>query len=92
MLCAKIDGLQFINIYILPLVMEVAIGDYGDHMAWLVKAVNEGKCEKDYKSEKYGGAHSFFWHKPSDEVQPQTMLYILQNVIPFFFTWGMWYY
>lgn len=59
--------------------MEVASGDYGDHMARLVKTVNEGKCEKDYKSEMNddGALNSFFWHKPSDEVQTQTMLYIL---------------
>lgn len=50
--------------------MEVASGDYGDHMARLVKAVNEGKCEKDYKSGTNGDvAMNFFWHKPSDEVQ-----------------------
>ncbi|KAF4086110.1 hypothetical protein AMELA_G00103000 [Ameiurus melas] len=50
-------------------IMEVASGDYGDHMTRLVKAVNEGKCEKDYKSEMNGDGtlKSFFWHKPSED-------------------------
>ncbi|XP_017345914.3 ATP-binding cassette sub-family G member 1 [Ictalurus punctatus] len=49
-------------------IMEVASGDYGDHMTRLVKAVNEGKCEKDYKSEMNGDGtlKSNFWHKPSE--------------------------
>lgn len=53
--------------------MEVAAGDYGDHVTRLVKAVNEEKCEKDYRSEMNGdeALNSFFWHKPSDEVQTQ---------------------
>lgn len=64
--------------------MEVASGDYGDHMAQLVKAVNEGKCEKDCKTETNGeeALKSFFWQKPSDEVKTQTIFFILQNVIP----------
>lgn len=73
--------------YLLHLVMEVASGEYGNHMARLVQAVNEGKCEKDYKSETNGdeALESFFWLKTSNEVQTQTMLYILKNVMQFFF-------
>lgn len=56
--------------------MEVASGDYGDHVARLVKAVNEGKCEKNYRIEMNGevALNSFLWHKSSDEVQTQTVL------------------
>lgn len=69
--------------------MEVASGDYGDHMARLLKAVNEGKCEKYYKNEMNGDGdlNSFFWHKPSDEVQTHAMLYILPNMIHIFSVW-----
>lgn len=82
---------MFLKVYMnffVPSVMEVASGDYGDHMTRLVKSVNEGKCEKDYKSEMNGDGtlKSNFWHKPS-EVQSQTMLYILQNVIQNFSVW-----
>ncbi|KAF4103815.1 hypothetical protein G5714_014802 [Onychostoma macrolepis] len=50
-------------------IMEVASGEYGDQTAWLVKAVQECKCEKDYKSEMNGnGVHNpFLWHRHSDE-------------------------
>ncbi|XP_016327380.1 ATP-binding cassette sub-family G member 1-like isoform X2 [Sinocyclocheilus anshuiensis] len=51
-------------------VLEVASGEYGDQTAWLVKAVQQCKCEKYYKSEMNGnGVHNpFLWHRPSDEV------------------------
>uniref|UniRef100_A0A671LAD4 ATP-binding cassette sub-family G member 1-like n=1 Tax=Sinocyclocheilus anshuiensis TaxID=1608454 RepID=A0A671LAD4_9TELE len=50
-------------------VLEVASGEYGDQTAWLVKAVQQCKCEKYYKSEMNGnGVHNpFLWHRPSDE-------------------------
>ncbi|XP_059389904.1 ATP-binding cassette sub-family G member 1-like isoform X1 [Carassius carassius] len=50
-------------------IMEVASGEYGDQTAWLVKAVQECKFEKDYKSELNGnGVHNtFLWHRPTDE-------------------------
>nr|XP_055051633.1 ATP-binding cassette sub-family G member 1 [Misgurnus anguillicaudatus] len=50
-------------------IMEVASGEYGDQTARLVKAVQEQKCEKDYKSEMNGsGLHTpFLWHRQSDE-------------------------
>lgn len=69
--------------------MEVASGDYGDHMAQLVKGVNEGTCKKDYRSEMKGdrALNSFFWHKPSDEVQTQKLLYIILNVMQNFSVW-----
>uniref|UniRef100_A0A4W4HN41 ABC transporter domain-containing protein n=1 Tax=Electrophorus electricus TaxID=8005 RepID=A0A4W4HN41_ELEEL len=51
-------------------IMEVASGEYGDHMAHLVKAVQDRKCEKDCKSEINGNGilNPFMWHRPSAEV------------------------
>ncbi|XP_053363468.1 ATP-binding cassette sub-family G member 1 [Clarias gariepinus] len=55
-------------------IMEVASGDFGDHMTLLVKAISEGKCEKNYKSEMNGddALTSFFWQKTSDEDSSST--------------------
>ncbi|XP_064159153.1 ATP-binding cassette sub-family G member 1-like [Anguilla rostrata] len=50
-------------------VMEVAAGEYGDQTSRLVKALQERKTEKDYKTEghKEEGLNPFLWHRPCDE-------------------------
>ncbi|KAJ7990520.1 hypothetical protein DPEC_G00301190 [Dallia pectoralis] len=48
-------------------VMEVASGQYGDQTALLVKAVDDRKCEKDYRTDMDGPLNSFLWHKSSEE-------------------------
>ncbi|KAJ8414512.1 hypothetical protein AAFF_G00037140 [Aldrovandia affinis] len=51
-------------------VMEVASGEYGDQTARLVKALQELKCEKDYKTEEAprdGPPSPSLWHRSSVE-------------------------
>lgn len=62
--------------------MEVASGEYGDQTARLVKAVQEQKYEKDYKSEmNVNGVHNpFLWHRPPDEVNDMAQCLYLTYV------------
>ncbi|XP_076833245.1 ATP-binding cassette sub-family G member 1 isoform X1 [Brachyhypopomus gauderio] len=55
-------------------IMEVASGEYGDHMAQLVKAVQDRNCDKDSKTEINGNGilNPFMWRRPSDEDSSST--------------------
>ncbi|XP_029026189.1 ATP-binding cassette sub-family G member 1 isoform X2 [Betta splendens] len=50
-------------------VMEVASGEYGDQMTWLVKAVQDTSCEKDHPTELNGDANHlpFLWQRAEEE-------------------------
>ncbi|MFT7803800.1 ATP-binding cassette sub-family G member 1-like [Arapaima gigas] len=49
--------------------MEVALGEYGEQTMRLVWAIQEGKCERDYKMEKSdeGTVNPSLWQQPSEE-------------------------